>query len=540
LKIKIPMTHPHYFLPEWIKSTTEHLETDLCIYGGTSAGIIAAVTAARQGLRVQLLQPGTHLGGMTTGGLGWTDFGKKHVIGGRARQFYRDLGSYYGLEEEEWLFEPKAASAVFDRYLRDQDIPIRRCQFLDSVTLDQTKISSIQFLGGLSVSASFFMDCTYEGDLMAMAGVSTHVGRESNAIYGETINGVQVRTTHQFTSAVDPFIIPGKPQSGTLPGIRPQDIPPDGSGDRCIQAYNFRICMTDDPELRIPWEKPANFDEAEYELARRWFQLPCTDYNLLLSPDSTPSELPAKFDTLTPLTPGGHLKTDTNNHGAISSDFIGRNFLWPEADYATREKIFQQHVTYQKGLYWFMANHPDIPGHLRKAHTRFGLAADEFTDTGHWPHQLYVREARRMVSDYVLNEHDTQHHRQPDDPVGMGSYQMDSHNCQRFIRNGRVLNEGDVQLKPAGPYGISYRSIVPAKGECENLSVPVCLSASHIAFGSIRMEPVFMVLAESAALATSLAHRHSTSMQDVAYNELRPLLRKARQVLTASDAAAEM
>jgi hypothetical protein len=532
------MTSPHYFLSEWIEPTTENLETDLCIYGGTSAGIIAAVTAKARGLRVLILHPGKFLGGMTSGGLGWTDFGKKHVIGGRSRQFYRDLGSSYGLEEEEWLFEPKAADAVFNRYLSENDIPVRLCQFLESAKLDESRrIESITLLGGLTVSSCYFMDCTYEGDLMAKAGVRYHVGREDNREYGETINGVQVRDKHQFTAPVDPYVEPGNPRSGTLPGIRQQELPPIGSGDQCIQAYNFRMCMTDDPELRIPWEKPAGYDPLTYELGRRWFQHQVTDYNFLLLPDSPAGTPPEKFDVLSPLTPTGHRKTDTNNHGPFSSDFIGQNYLWPEADYALREELFQAHVTYQKGLYWFMANDPSIPEHLRQAHQTWGLAGDEFAESGHWPHQLYVREARRMVSDYVLNEHDTQHHRQPEDSVGMGSYQMDSHNCQRVAINGRVVNEGDVQLQPAEPYAISYRSIVPARGDCPNLSVPVCVSASHIAFGSVRMEPVFMVLAESAALATGLAFEQKGSLQDVPYTKLLPLLREAGQILTPADAA---
>jgi len=533
------MPQPHYFLPEWIESTDEILDTDLCIYGATSAGVIAAVAAKRKGLRVVLLQPGLFVGGMTTSGLGWTDYGKKNVIGGMARQFYRDLGREYGLDEEEWLFEPKVASAVYDRYLKENDIPVRFRQFLDAVTLKDNRIDAIRMLGGLRVRAAYFMDCTYEGDLYAKAGVSYHIGREANDVYGETINGVQVRDKHQFTHPVDPYLVPGDPRGGVLPGIRQQDVPPEGSGDQCLQAYNFRVCMTDDPDLRIPWEKPDDYDEREYELARRWFQHPQNDYNALIEADWDPERPPTKFDVLRPRTANGHRKTDTNNHGPVSSDYIGANYLWAEADYSLREHIYQKHVTYQKGLYWFMANDPAVPQRLRQAHRNFGLAADEFADTDHWPPQLYVREARRMVSDYVLNEHDTQHHRQPDDSVGMGSYQMDSHNCQRFVRDGRVLNEGDVQLHPAGPYAVSYRSIVPKKGECENIAVPVCLSASHIAFGSVRMEPVFMVLGESAALAVSLALKDHRALQDVPYDDLLPLLREAGQVLTQADAAKE-
>ena len=533
------MTTPHYFQPEWIQPCEETFHVDLCVYGGTSAGIIAAVTARKQGLTVVLVHPGKWLGGMTTGGLGWTDFGKKHVIGGASRQFYRDLGAYYGLDEEEWLFEPKAAMAVFDGYLDAAGVPVKRCQYLDQVEMSGSHLIAARFLGGLRVQADYFMDCTYEGDLMAKAGVTHHIGRESNRVYGETINGVQIRSQHQFDQPVDPYVVAGDPRSGTLPGVRQEDAAISGSGDSCIQAYNFRMCMTDDADLRIPWEKPAGYNPAEYELARRWFRYPQAGYNALLLPEADGTrDLPGKFDLLSPRTAGGGCKTDTNNHGPLSSDFVGRNWGWPQADYATREKIFQEHVTYQKGLYWFMAHDPAVPENIRQAHHRFGLAADEFEDTGHWPHQLYVREARRMVSDYVLNELDTQHHRQPEDPVGMGSYQMDSHNCQRIIREGRVLNEGDVQLLPAGPYAVSYRSLVPKRGECENLAVPVCISASHIAFGSVRMEPVFMVLAESAALAVAVAHADKRALQDVAYAQLLPRLRQAGQVLTQADAKA--
>ncbi|MCC5844528.1 MAG: FAD-dependent oxidoreductase [Verrucomicrobia bacterium] len=530
------MNKPHYFLPTWIKPSLETLETDLCIYGATSAGVIAAKTAVGRGLRVVLLQPGLFVGGMSSGGLGCTDFGKEHVIGGAARQFYRDLGAWYGLKEEEWMFEPKAASAVFERYLREAGVKVQTCQFLDRVEKEGARITRIRMLGGLSVRARYFMDATYEGDLLAKAGVGFHVGRESNAVHGETINGVQVRAHHQFTFPVDPYVVEGDPGSGTLPGVRQEEAAPDGSGDQMIQAYNFRMCMTDDPDLRIAWEKPDGYDDAEFELARRWFRHPQQGYNALLHFERDGDVVPpTKFDLLTAKTDAGFRKTDTNNHGPFSSDFIGRNWAWPQADYATREKIFQEHVTYQKGLYWFMANDPSVPENLRRAHRRFGLAGDEFVETGHWPHQLYVREARRMVSDYVLSEQDTQHRRHPEDSVGMGSYQMDSHNCQRFVRDGEVRNEGDVQLQPAGPYAISYRSLVPRKSECENLAVPVCISASHIAFGSVRMEPVFMVLAESATLAISLAAADNAPLQDVPYAKLLPLLREARQVLTLAD-----
>lgn len=523
---------PHYFQPGWIEPTDRSIDTDVCIYGGTAAGVMAAMTVVRRGMRAVIVHPGERLGGMTTGGLGETDYGKKDVIGGMAGQFYRDLGTFYG-RDEEWKFEPHAAAAVIDGYVKAHDILVYRRQFLERVQMDGQRIRSVLMLGGLVVRAKMFIDATYEGDLMAQAGVTYTVGREANSVYGETINGVQIRSTHQFSSPVDPYVREGDPTSGVLPFVNERAAAPAGSGDGRVQAYNFRICMTDDPALKVDWWRPESFDPRQYELARRWFDSPKDEYNELLG--FQPPHLLRKFDVLTQRTSGGHLKTDTNNHGAVSSDFIGANYGWPEGGYAERERIFQTHFDYQMGLYWFLANDAAVPQRYRDAFGRWGLAGDEFTDTGSFPHQLYIREARRMVSEYVLTEHDTQHRRSPDDPIGMGSYNMDSHNCQRFIshQGGRaqVMNEGDVQLPPAGPYSISYRSIVPRRGECENLLVPVCVSASHIAYGSVRMEPVFMVLGESAGTAAAMAIVAGCTAQSVDPKNLREELSRAGQRL---------
>jgi len=520
----------HYYDPSWIKQTQETIRAEVCVYGGTAAGVVAAVKIARLGKTVILLQPGKHLGGLTTGGLGWTDFGKQAVIGGMARQVYRDLGAEYG-QAEEWQFEPHVAERVINRMVADAKVPVRLCQYLDKVEMTGQQITGVSMLGGLRVTAKMFVDATYEGDLMAKAGVSYTVGRESNAQYGETINGTQIHRAHQFSHAVDPYVVAGDPTSGLLPQILNEDRSRrQGEGDQRIQAYCFRMCLTDDPALKIPWPKPAVFDPLQYVLATRWFSGDKDKWNDQLHGDRL-----AKFDIFPNKTPGGFHKTDTNNHGPVSSDFIGANHDWPAADYATREKIFQRHVNYQMGFYWHMANAPEIPERYRQAYRRWGLPADEFADTGHWPHQLYIREARRMVSDYVLTENDCRHARQADDAVGMGSYNMDSHNCSRFVKieNGqaRVLNDGDVQAPPAGPYPVSYRSIVPRRGECENLLVPVCLAASHIAYGSVRMEPVFMVLGESTAAAACQALDEEKPVQDIDVPKLRQRLLTDGQVL---------
>lgn len=525
------MSNLQYFNRDWIKSTDESLCVDICIYGGSSAGAIAAVTAAKRGKSVVLLQPGKHIGGLTSGGLGWTDYGRKHVIGGASREFYNRVGKLYG-KNEEWQFEPRMASKVFTQLLEDHKVDVRLCQYVDTVENSGGKITSAKMLGGLTVTASMWIDASYEGDLMARAGVTYTTGREANSVYNEELNGIQVRDKHQFSHPVDPYITPGKPESGLLPGIEAEDLSAkQGEGDNRMQAYNFRVCMTDDPDLKVDWQKPENFDPSLYELVSRWFNADKDSYNEQLKGDS---KVPAKFDRFPNKTAGGFHKTDTNNHGAISSDFIGANWEWPDGSYEKREELFQKHVAYQQGYYWFVANDPSIPQQYREAYCAWGLPKDEFEDTGHWPNQLYVRESRRMVADYVITEHDCRG-KHVTESIGMGSYTMDSHNCTRFVKiiDGKpcVMNDGDVQIPPTDPYPIHYRAVVPKIGEVSNLFVPICFSASHIAYGSARMEPVFMALGESVAIAASLCLDEKCPVQELPYDHLQPELIKAKQVL---------
>lgn len=523
------MSDLHYFASEWIQKDPRTLRADICIYGATSAGIVAAIRSRLQGKSVVLLHPGKFPGGLTTGGLGWTDYGRKHVIGGMASQFYHLTGKHYD-KEEEYHFEPHVAANVYAQMLGDVSQDVLLCQFLDQIEKSAGLLTALTTLSGLRVEAKVFMDCTYEGDLMAKAGVSYTVGREGNATYNETLNGIQVQKFHQFSRPVDPYVKEGDPSSGLLPYIVGEDLSQrQGEGDKRVQAYNFRVCMTDDPELIIPWQKPEKFDEKLYILAARWFAGEKDKYNEhLREPDFT---RPAKFDAFPNPTPGGFFKTDTNNHGPVSSDFIGANHDWPEATYERREQLFQAHINYQRGLYWFIANDARIPERYRKAYSRWGLPKDEFISGEHWPHAIYVREARRMVSDYVITEHDCRCVRKADDSVGMGSYGMDSHNCCRFVKDGKVLNEGDVQVGGFPPYPIPYRAIRPRAAECQNLLVPVCLASSHIAYGSARMEPVFMVLGESAAFAAAMAIDKNVAVQEIDYPKLRTQLSDAGQVL---------
>ncbi|MET0236235.1 MAG: FAD-dependent oxidoreductase [Kibdelosporangium sp.] len=488
----------HYYYP--VPAAPGVVNSDICVYGGTSAGVTAAVRAARHGHSVVLVVFGRHIGGLTSSGLGATDTGRIDAIGGLSREFYRRVGAHYG-RPESFGFEPHVAEAVFDAWVAEEGIAVHREHRLSTVDIAGGRITALRTENGKAFHASVYIDASYEGDLMAAAGVSHTVGRESNATYGETLNGVQFRSGHQFQRTIDPYRTPGDPASGLLPGIQAEAPGTPGQGDHRIQAFNFRVCLTRATDRR-PFPRPPGYDPARYELLRRYLAA-------------------GVWDALRLNTPMPNGKTDLNNNGAVSTDNIGRNYSWPSGDYATREQIFADHVTYQQGMLYYLANDPAVPQTIRDEVNTWGLPADEFAETGGWPHELYIREGRRMVSDYVVTEHDCRWTRSAPDPVGLASYNMDSHNCARVVVGGAARNEGDVQVAPAGPYGISYRAIVPARGQCTNLVVPVALSASHIAFGSARMEPVFMLLGHAAASAAHLALTAGQALQDVPYPALR-------------------
>lgn len=519
---------------------------DVIIYGGTSAAITAAVQAKKSGKSVIVVSPDTHLGGLSSGGLGFTDTGDKSVIGGLARDFYHRVYRHYqdsvawrwqrqseygnkgqgtpaidGNERTMWIFEPHVAERVFEDYVKEYNLEVRREEWLDrekGVLKEGGRIVSITTLSGNTYVGKMFIDATYEGDLLAAAGVSYHVGREANSVYGERWNGVQTGVLHHqhwFRHDISPYVVPGDRNSGLLYGVSVDDPGVYGTGDHRVQAYCFRMCLSSHPDNRVPFTKPDNYSPDNYELLARVFA-------------SGWRETFHKFD------PIPNRKTDTNNHGPFSTDFIGMNYDYPEAGYQRRKEIIKEHEEYQKGLMYFLANDPKVPKEVRNEMAKWGLAKDEFIDNGHWPHQLYIREARRMVGQHVMTEHDTFSEREISDPVGMGSYTLDSHNVQRYVKaDGYVQNEGDIGVKPKkGPYKISYGSLVPQKRECTNLLVPVCVSSSHIAFGSIRMEPVFMILGQSAAAAASLAIDEGTGVQDVSYAKLQKILLECKQVLS--------
>ena len=509
---------------------------DLVIYGNNSAGIIAGIQAQRDGLDVIVVGPDEHLGGLTAGGLGWTDSGDKNAIGGLSREFYQKVKKHYDQQEawrfqepEEysrydksqdamWVFEPHVAEKTFEELVVEEGITVERNKWLDrdeGVRVVNNAISSVTMTDGSEYYGKVFMDATYEGDLLAAAGVSFTTGRESNSVYEESLNGIQTKNavSHQFIHNVSPYVIPDDPGSGLLPRIHGEHPGKDGSGDKRIQAYNFRMCLTTVEENQVPFPKPANYDPLQYELLGRYLD---TGWRGIWN----------KFD------PAPNWKTDTNNHGAFSTDNIGMNYEYPEASYKRRKEIIQEHANYQKGLMWFLSNDPRVPDDVRERMGEWGLAADEFVDNDHWPHQIYVREARRMVSDFVMTENHLRRNIETPKSIGMGSYNMDSHNVQRYVDSlGFARNEGDIQVNPGGPYQISYESIVPRKDEITNLLVPVCLSSSHIAYGSIRMEPVFMILGQSASIAAKLSIDNEVPVQDVDYAVLSRKLMEVGQVL---------
>ncbi len=523
---------------------------DIVIYGGTSAAVITAVQSKAMGKSVVIVCPEKHLGGMTSGGLGWTDSGDKDAIGGLARNFYHRIWKYYqadpawkfqnkaqfggknqsppgksGDGSTMWVFEPHVAESVFEDLIRENAIPVHREKWIDrtpgkGVLLENGRIRAILMTDDTIWRGRMFVDATYEGDLMAAAGVKYHVGRESNATYGETWNGNQVgilHHKHHFAAPVDPYRTPGDPASGLLPLIDDSKPGTRGEADPRLQAYCFRLCMTDHEPNRVAFPKPEGYNPARYELLLRVF---ATGWR----------ELFEKYD------PIPNFKTDTNNNGPLSADFIGANYDYPEASYERRAEIVREHEKYQQGLLYFMANDPRVPADVRASVSKWGLAKDEFADNSHWPHQIYVREARRMIGRYVMTEHDCLDTKATPESIGMGSYTVDSHNVRRYVTpEGTVQNEGDIGVPTPRPYEIALGSILPRQDECENLLVPVCVSASHIAYGSIRMEPVFMILGQSAATAASLAIDRNSAVQEVPYDLIRKRLLADGQVLELED-----
>ncbi len=510
------------------------IECDVAVYGGTPAGVTAAIQAARMGRKAVLVSFNGHVGGLTSGGLTATDIGNRTAIGGLAIEFYKRVGKISG-------FSPRAAEETFRNMLDEAGVRVILHAPLESVAMKGNRIVSATLETGETISAKIFVDATYEGDLLAAAGVSYHVGREPRGTYGESLAGqwqtVSWKGVYQFCDLpISPYVIPDDPSSGLLPEISAEKPGNPGDGDYRIQAYNFRMYLSNRAE-KIDFPKPGGYDPGRYALLARFLNF-------------EPRPRWTLHYTTRPMTDGPvqMRNGDSNNAGSFSSDYVDGGHHWPDGTYQAanfselppprrglpmpmrqlyeiREKIFQDHVGYQLGLMYFLANDPQVPQELQERVRRFGLDPDEFKETGHWPHQLYIREGRRMVSDYVMTQADCESKRVAEDSVGLASYPMDSHFCQRVAVeiNGKmtVRNEGGFGHPPKRPYPISYRSIIPKNTECANLLVPVALSASHVAFGSIRMEPVFMILGQSAGTAASIAIEEGVPIQSVDYGKLR-------------------
>ena len=488
----------------------QHYKQDVLIYGATPAGITAAVTLKKMGHDVRIAECSRFVGGMTTSGLGATDLGAEQAVGGLAKQFYDEIAQHYGIENCV-RFEPHVAERIFKTWLEEHQIDVQTEQFIETVLREGRKIEHITMTDGTTYEAKQFIDASYEGDLLAYAGVEYIVGREASTVYKEIYNGVQFGTQHhKFESFIDPYIEEGNPASGLLYGISDESVTEqNGAGDHRIQAYNFRMCLT--KGQKVPFPKPAGYERNHYALLLRYIKK-------------------GHWDAMKLHTPLMNGKTDLNNHGAFSTDFIGMNDAFPDADYETREEMYQQHVTYVAGLFYFLANDEEVPLGIREEVSQWGLAADEFTDTGNWPRQLYIREARRMVGQYVMTEHNALQRIICEQPIAIASFHMDSHHCRRVVVNGRVMNEGDIQV-PVKPFMIDLRALLPKKEHCTNLIVPVCLSASHIAYGSIRMEPVFMMLGQVAGIAAAAARREGKPVQDITYKQLKQQLIEQGQVV---------
>ena len=516
-------------------TAAEQVKVDVCVYGGTSGGVMAAAAAAKDGKSVALIEPGRHLGGMTSGGLGQTDYGDKAVVGGMARKFYKLIALHYN-NYEAWNFEPSVAEKVFTAIVTANNIKIIKEHRLASVQKSGAKIENIvldyaptdelnapgSVIKGAAViiKAKVFIDTSYEGDLMAKAGVKYTVGRESVRQYGETLNGVRATTPYnQFQINISPYVKKGVPSTGLLPLIQGENRDMTGAGDDKIQAYNFRLCLTNDHNNILPIKPPKGYNPQRYEIIGRYLS------------ELFDKKGPINLNSLFMIDQMPNNKFDINNKGAVSTDYVGMNYDYPDSDYATRSRIWHDHLDYINGLLYYLATNEKVPNLVKEQIRQMGLCKDEFQDTGGWPHQLYIREARRMLGREVITQAHIEHKLTINDSIGMASYQMDSHNCQRIVMYGAVINEGDVQVPLEGPFQVGYKAITPKEEECQNLLVPVALSASHIAYGSIRMEPVYMVLGESSGYAACAAIDEASSVQDINVLKLQDKLRTKGQVL---------
>ncbi|WP_162340221.1 FAD-dependent oxidoreductase [Cyclobacterium salsum] len=527
----------YFLLAFWLfaafQKKEQPIQSDVCIYGNSSASILAAVQLKKRGREVVIVSPDKYVGGMTIEGLGGSDinnhggFKNDSVIGGLTLEFYREVAQHYGItdfdsaraDRQTWRFEPHVAKAIFDRWLKAYDIPVYtesglRLAF-DAVKKENGQITSFETVNGKTFRASFFIDASYEGDLLHYAGISTIVGREPNSLYGETKNGIRTTNTYRnFEVAVDPYVEPGNPESGLIHSIQDEILGEAGTGDQRIQAYCFRACLTKDPSNRVPFGKPENYHRDWYEIYLRYLDAGGTLYKPSYSIPNNKTDLGAWHD--------------------LSHNLYGMNHEYPEGDYQKRQEIYQYHLDFTRGLFWFLANDREVPENVRQEWSQWGTTKDEFTDNQGWPRMLYIRDGRRMQSDYVITEHHTRNDTSIfiEDPVAIAFWPPDVHHVRRIVRDGKAYNEGFVfggdNWKP---FPIPYRSLVPRESECTNLLTPTCLSASHIAYGAIRLEWTFMLLGEAVGIAADLCLEKQRTVQDLPYETLKNRLVENKQII---------
>ena len=509
-------------------STRGSQSADFIVYGATASGVMTAYSAAREGLHVILLEPGSHVGGMVTGGLSATDFGHFNVIGGYVREFYMQAASHYGFANldkgADWYSEPHVGEEIFRKMLADAGVKVyfhERLREHEGVRAAGTTIHSITTEDGKQWSAKVFADCSYEGDLMAQAKITYTWGRESTAEYGEDLAGVRANTPkHQFLWPVSAF----DAEHHLLPEIMPGPLAEPGSADKAVQSYNFRPVLTRDPADRLPFSRPDGYDPSQFALLARY-----------LSQYAEHMGHPPRLGDITNPVAIPNNKADFNNNGPFSTDFIGHSWNYPNASYAEKAAIWRQTLLYTQSFFYFISHDPSVPESLRNEANEWGVPKDEFADTDHWPNQLYIREGRRMIGSYVMRQSDLQVNRTKPDSIGMGSYNSDSHNVERIaMLDGTVQNEGDVQV-PVQPYEISYRIITPKRSESTNLLVPVCFSATHVAYSSLRMEPQYMIIGQATGVAATLAIREKKAVQDISIEALQAKLKSNRAILHLSE-----
>jgi hypothetical protein len=495
------------------------------VYGGSAAGVMAALEVASTGRSVVLVAPEKHLGGMSVEGLGSSDidnhpFRNSMAVGGLAREFYDRIRQKYGSKTPVWKFESSIAEQVFEEMLASSNVRVVREKRLreplrDAVSWAGKRIAALETEDGQKYAGHVFIDATIEGDLVAAAGVETVIGREANSKYGETKNGIRhVNEYRQFPFKLDPYKVAGDPSSGLLPTIQDEVLGEEGAGDHRLQGYCFRLCLTQEKANQIPIAKPKNYDPTQYEIYRRYAKLG----GQLFTPRAN--------------LPNG--KTDLGSWHDLSANLYGMNYGYPGGTYAERQKIYNYHRDFTHGLLWFLANDEALPEQLRAAWHPWGLCKDEFSDNGGWPRSVYVRDARRMVSDYVITEHHTRrlNGTPVPDPVAVAYWPPDTHHVRRIVRDGAVYNEGFVfGGEDWGPFGISYRAMVPRLKDAENLLTPTVLSSSHVAYGAVRLEWTFMALGQAAGVAAVLASDASVPVQKVPYEQLRSILLRKGQVL---------